>query len=102
MAINLIPQETNIFRIVQAIRQIIQGRNDATLEVTLTPGATTTVVTAINCSKDSRVFLEPQTTNAAAARATTYISAIGQGTFTVTHANNAQTDRIFGAIALGG
>lgn len=102
MAIVLLPLEKDVFRIVQAIRQLIQGRSDATLRVTLTPSATTTVVTAINCSKDSEVFLSPKTANAAVAVATTYVSSVGQGTFTLTHANSAQVDRTFGVVCLGG
>lgn len=102
MALPLIPQERDIFRIVQSIRQLIQGRSDATLEVTLTPGVTTTVVSAINCSKDSQVFLSPRTANAAAAVPTTFISLVSNGSLTLTHANNAQTDRRFGIVAVGG
>lgn len=102
MAIALIPQETDTFRIVQAIRQIIQGRSDAVLEVTLTPGATTTVVPWINCSTESKVFLSPKTANAAAAIPTTYVSAVVQGGFTLTHANNAQADKVFMILVNGG
>lgn len=102
MAIELQTTENNIYRIVQAIRELIQGRSNATKRVTLTPNATTTVVTAKNCSKDSEIFLSPRTANAAAAVATTYISSVGQGTFTITHANNAQVDKTFGIIGLGG
>lgn len=102
MAINLVPTETNLFRIVQAIRQLIQGRSDAVLQVTLTANVTTTVVTAINCSKDSEVFLSPRTANAATALATTWVSSVGQSTFTLTHANNAQVDRTYGVFCVGG
>lgn len=104
MAIVLQEQETGIRRIVQAVRELVQGRSNATVQghVTLTPGATTTVVDAINCSKDSEVFLSPRSANAAAAVPTTYISAVEQGGFTITHANNAQVDRTFGVICLGG
>lgn len=102
MAINLLSTETSIFRVVQAIRQLIEGRSNATLQVTLAAGTTTTVVTAINCSKDSEVFLSPRTANAAAALPTTWVSSVGQGTFTLTHANNAQIDKLFGVVCLGG
>jgi hypothetical protein len=104
MAINLQPTETGIFRVVQAIRQLIQGRSDATLLVTLAAGATTTVVTAINCSKDSEVFLSPRTANAAAALPTTYIKSVDilNGSFSITHANNGQTDRTYGVLCIGG
>jgi hypothetical protein len=47
------------------------------------------------------ILLSPTTANAAAALATTYVSAVTQGSFTLTHANNAQTDKTFGYVALG-
>lgn len=102
MAINLQPMERDIFRIVQAIRQLIEGRSNSTLEVTLAAGTTTTTVTVPNCSQDSEVFLSPRTANAAAAIPTTYVSSVLQGSLVLTHANNAQTDRIFGVDCRGG
>lgn len=108
MAIQLAPEESNIWRIVQAIIQLTQGRSNAVGEVTLRANQATTVVTksvhraAVNVSADSEVFLTPRTANAAAAVPTTYISAVGQGTFTITHANNAQVDKTYGFVAIGG
>lgn len=102
MAIALAPLETGIFRIVQAIRQLIEGRSNATLQVTLTPNSATTAVTAINCSKDSIPFWSPQTANAAVANQTMFYSNVVQGGFTLNHANNAQADKTFGIVCLGG
>lgn len=97
------PQERNIARVVQGIRDLYAGRSNAVGTLTLTENATTTAVTAINVGPDSRVFLMATTANAAAEAGGTalYISSVGQGTFTVTHANNAQTDRTFFWVALG-
>lgn len=92
---------------MRSIIQLGQGRLNNVGRVTLTAGATSTVVTvgvskaAVNIGSDCEVFLSPRTANAAAAVATTYISAVGQGTFTITHANNGQTDRTFGWVAVG-
>lgn len=104
MAIVLQPEEKNLWRVVQAIIQLTQGRSNSTGVVTLAAGVTVTVVSAVNCSKGSRVFLTPETANAAAALATTYIKAtdILQGSFTITHANTGTTDRTFGWDARGG
>ncbi len=103
MALVLLPLEQDIFRIVQSIRQLIQGRSDAVVhDVTLTPSATTTVVEAINCSKDSEVFLSPRTASAAAAIPTTWVSAVNNGSFELTHSSDVAVDRDFGAICLGG
>jgi hypothetical protein len=102
MAIQLQPEETAIRRIVQAIIQLVEGRHNAADEFTLTPGAAQTVVSHPNCSLECHPQFSARTANAAAALATTYISAIDQGSFTVTHANNAQVDRTFGYTVTGG
>lgn len=101
--INLAPGEQWSQRIVQAIRQLMQGRNNATGSVTLTASATTTIVEAPNCSAESEVFLQALTAHAAAevGNGTIYISAIANGSFTITHASNSQVDRTFSWVALG-
>ena len=88
-------------RTTTAIRSMAEGRSLAVGEVTLTANAASTAVSFTNCSENSKIFLSPTTANAAGAVATTYVSAVGNGTFTLTHANNAQTDRTFGFVALG-
>lgn len=95
--------EVNTYRIVQAVRDLFAGRSNAVGTVTLTPNAATTVVTAINCGKDSRIFLTATTANAAAEMGGTamYVSSVGAGTFTITHANSATTGRTFYWVALG-
>lgn len=93
--------EKDPFRLSQAINELFQGRSNAIGSCTLTASATSTVVTAENCGDESKVFLMPETANAAAAVATTYITAVGNGSFTITHANNAQTDRRFSYVAIG-
>lgn len=62
--------------------------------VTLTPNATSTVVANAACLASSSIFLMPNTPHAANDMATTNTVA-GVGTFTITHANNARTDRTF-------
>lgn len=89
--------ETRLDRIVQAIRQMMQGRDDASGVVTLAAGAASTVVQATNCASSCSVFLTQATANAAAEvkNGTLWVSAVGDGSFTITHANNAQVDRTF-------
>ena len=97
------PGEKNPIRIVQAIRDLFAGRSNAVGTMTITPNAASTVVTAVNCSIESRVSLTP--TSAAAATeygaGGCYVSAKGNGTFTVTHVNSATAGRTFDWIALG-
>lgn len=106
--IDLSNSERDLAKIVLAIQQLAQGRSNAVGEVTLRAGQTTTVVTkavdkaAVNMSVGAEVFLEPLTANAAAARATTYISAKAQGSFTISHSSNAQVDKTFAFFIAGG
>lgn len=99
----LSPSETQLFAIVNAVRQLMQGRGNAAGSVTLAPAAASTVVTAPNCASGAQVFLFPRTAHAAAELAAggCYVSAVGSGSFTLTHANNAQTDRTFSYVCLG-
>lgn len=63
--------------------------------LTLTANATTTTVSNLAVGENSFVTLSALTANAAAALGTTW-TACSRYTITVTHANNAQTDRTFG------
>ncbi len=95
--------ERDLQKFAQAIQQLAQGRSNAVGAVTLAPGAGSTTVTAVTCAAGSAVFFSPRTAHAAAelAAGTMYVSAVGNGSFTIAHANNAQTDRTFGYVCLG-
>jgi hypothetical protein len=101
--LTLPPAERDPVRIVAAIRQLVQGRNDATGVVTLRPGATTTFVDAFNCGVGSAVFLFPQTATAAAAVPSTFVNpdSVGKRGFTITYANTAIADRTYWFVCLG-
>lgn len=90
---------------VSAVNQLIRGRSNAIGRVTLTANTTTTTITGELVNENAEIFLTPRTANAAAALGTTYASIsriAGVNTVTITHANNAQTDRTFGYVILGG
>lgn len=87
--------ETRLAILTQAIRELAVGASNSLSEVTLTPSATTTVVSNSLATSQSHIALCPLTANAAAALPTTYVSARGQGTFTLTHASAATVDRTF-------
>lgn len=101
--------ERNQTRINQAIIQLSQGRMNCKGTVTLAAGATSTVVTrttagcqaAVNVGADCAILLIPRTANAAAVAASVYVSSVGQETFTITHPNNANTDKTYDWIAIG-
>lgn len=90
-----------IRRLTEAVNSLGSGRSNAMGSATLAASATSTVVVDRNAGPDSVITFMPTTSNAAAALATTYVSARGIGTFTLTHANNSQTDRTFGYAIVG-
>lgn len=93
----------DISQIVSTLIELVQGRSNATGKVTLTANQATTAVTATNCAEGSTPTLTPTTAHAAAevAAGGMYVSAVANGSFTITHANNAQVDRIFLWAAFG-
>jgi hypothetical protein len=89
--------ETDLKKIVLAIQQLAAGRSNAVGTVTLATGSATTAVIDKNCAIGSVPLLAPTTANAAAevGNGTMFISAVTNGSFTITHANSATTGRTF-------
>jgi hypothetical protein len=89
--------ERDVYRIVRAIRELFEGRRNTTGTVTLAANATSTIVKHLNFGIDSVPHLTATTANAAAelGNGTVYVSARSNGSFTLTHADNAQSDRTF-------
>lgn len=79
----------------QTLNSVVNGRANVTGTVTLTAGTVTTSVSDNLFGSSYVPVLVPTTANAAAALGTTYVSTRVNGSFTLTHANNAQTDRTF-------
>lgn len=108
MSIQLSPLETKIFNVVQAVIQLIQGRSNSVGTVTLRANQTTTVVTkatdpaAVNMSKDSAVFFSALTAHAAAVAWGLWVSDRGQGTFTINHVSDSNTDKTLNFEIRGG
>lgn len=90
-------RDKNETEIIQAINQVNSGNINNTGTVTLTANAATTTVTNSKVSAASYIELMPATANAATEKAagTMYVSTRNNGSFVITHANNAQTDRTF-------
>jgi hypothetical protein len=89
----------------EVLQQIRSGKTENVAEVTLTAGAASTTITDIRISPQSVIVWHPRTANAAAelAAGTMYITDanMGNGTATITHANNSQTDRDFRLAIVG-
>ena len=81
----------------QTINQMMQGGGNQTGSVTLTANAATTTVTDHAFAAAMVPVFTPTTANASAevGAGTMYVSSRTNGSFVVTHANNAQTDRTF-------
>jgi hypothetical protein len=93
--------DANLERMRVTVNESQRGRLNATGTVTLTANAASTTVTDPEFTAEMVPVLMATTANGAAAIATTYVSARTNGTFTLTHANNAQTDRTFLYIRIG-
>lgn len=79
------------------VQRVMQGKLNNAGTVTLTDSSATTAVTDKRVGTNSKITFTATTANAAAevGAGGFYVSAKGDGTFTLTHANNAQTDRDF-------
>lgn len=90
---------------VRVVNGIMQGRTNNYGSVTLTSNAGSTIVQeAPNRISDySVIVFMPTTSNAAVAAQTMYVSATSpaNNTFTITHANNAQSDKTFRYAIIG-
>lgn len=87
--------------ISEAVRQVLDGKVNYVKTVTLRANETTTTVTDTRLGPTSFIGLMPTTANAAGALAGTYISARSDGSATITHANNSQTDKTFVLLIVG-
>lgn len=89
--------------ISEVVNNVLDGKLNSTGEFTCTASAASTDVSDFRAGKDSIILLMPTTANASAeiGAGTIYISTRAKQSFTVSHANNAQTDRTFGYIIIG-
>ena len=100
------PQGAGARDVATALNLAIKGKLNCVGTVTLAANVATTVVSNPLVGLNSVVMLFPQTAHAAAelGNGTIYAAPAGyvnKTSFTLTHANNAQTDRVFGYVLLG-
>jgi len=99
-----LPSEaTNPREVSQVVNNILEGKLNSTGSFTCTASAATTAVTDFRVGKESVILLMPTTANAASelGAGTIFVSTRAKQSFTVTHANNAQTDRTFDYVVIG-
>lgn len=82
------------------VNNILLGKINAAIEVTLTANSATTVVLEPRLSGMSSLFFGYLTANGAAAPVT-YYDTQDSGTVTLHHANNANTDRTVRMLIIG-
>ena len=95
--------EPDVRKLVLSLQQLAAGRSNAVGSKTLTTGSATTIVIDKNCAAGSVPILVPTTANVATelGNGTLYISAVANGSFTITHANSATANRTFLYALLG-
>jgi len=99
----LSPLANDAREVATIVNNILDGKINATGTVTLTASAASTAVTEDRAGATSVILFMPTTANAAAEQAAggMYVSSRGKQTFTIAHANNAQTDRTYDYIDIG-
>lgn len=97
----LMPQSVTTLQVATTINEMLKGRGNNVGEITLTPSSTTTTISDIRIKQTMTVVLIPRTANAAAAMTNVYISAVADGSITLTHASTATVDRTFDYILHG-
>ncbi|AYD01740.1 hypothetical protein [Neorhizobium sp. NCHU2750] len=83
---------TDTRQITTVLNSVVNLLDSATGSVTLANSTTTTTVTNAKVTTASRIFLQPRNANAATSGA--FVSAITNGSFTISHAS-ATTERAF-------
>lgn len=97
----LIPQTASTLQIATTTNEMLRGRANNVGDVTLDANVTTTTISDIRVKQTMTAVLIPRTANAAAAMTNVYISAVADGSITLTHANTATVDRTFDYVLHG-
>jgi hypothetical protein len=96
----LAPNETNLRSIVAAIGRLLAGKTNNVTTITLTAGSATTTLNDPRIGGYSFLGFTPTTANAKA-EGTPAVTAKDKGTATLSHADNAQTDRTYDVLIVG-
>jgi hypothetical protein len=90
-------------QVAAVVNRLAQGKLNCTGSLTLAASAASTTIDDPRATAGSVILLMPTTANAAAelGNGTLHVSARAKGSFTLTHANNAQPDRSFDYAMIG-
>jgi len=96
------PAGANEREISEVTNNILNGKTNNTGTVTLNvSSATTTTISDERIGFNSVILLMPTTANAASSLTNVYVSARAQGTATLTHSANTNTDKTYSYIIVG-
>jgi len=96
------PAGANEREISEVTNNILNGKTNNTGTVTLNvSSATTTTISDERIGFNSVILLMPTTANAASSLTNVYVSARTQGTATLTHSANTNTDKTYSYIIVG-
>jgi hypothetical protein len=98
--LDLPPSGATERQVTTAVRQLIQGRNNAVGTVTLESGVPTTTVTGPLINANGFVWLTP--ISAAAADTSWHISEIVAGSFTITHDDSDDITNVVNVVDANG
>jgi len=101
MTVALSPLGASIRDVARTVNLLIRGKSNNVTNITLTANTASTILSFADIESTSFVGLTPLTANAATALTNIYISSQSAGALTLSHANNAQTDRSFKVTIIG-
>lgn len=96
-----LPRNAPLEIIIDFCNRLLLGKLNAVLQVSLTANVATSTVTDSRIGPLTAILFSPLTAHAAAEIPTLYVSVQTKGLATLTHANNAQTDRTFNLAFIG-
>lgn len=96
--------ETRLRILIGAIRQLADGRSNVAGQVTLRANQTTTTVSNAAIPAGCFPVISPASSDAAGewGGGSIYVSSVANGSFVITHANDASTSRLVNWYAVGG
>lgn len=94
-------EEEHRRRLARLGNNLLQGKTNNVIQVTLAVSSTTTTVTDKRIGAYTGLFFSPLTADAAGALSSLYVSSRQNGSATLTHANTASVDRTFNVLLVG-
>ena len=86
-------------RVIQRVNDALNGKLNSAGSVTLNASSTTTTLTNPLIKTSSKIFFNPETANAQAIDLPR--ASCSDGSATLTHANNANADKVFSFLIVG-